>query len=148
MNIEITHEAESRKDTMAFIDANRNWNAEKQEYKRAQVELNKVSVSDCKIYWRGEYLIVEVDGTVHYWDSFPYCFLKMAVEFFEIEKPSKWKTAGRLISLRMGIRQTEVNCMGYVETILEQEKMTKSLYDKFMRLAREQDLQHHGPPTF
>ena len=66
----------------------------------------------------------------------------------ELEKPAKWKTIDKLLSLRMGIRQTEVNCCGYVEAILEGEKMTLALHRKFMQLARAQDLQHHGSHTF
>lgn len=66
----------------------------------------------------------------------------------QLEKPAKWKTLDKLISLRMGIRQTEVNGCGYVEAILEDEEMTLKLYQKFMRLARAHDIQHHGSPTF
>jgi hypothetical protein len=74
--------------------------------------------------------------------------LKQAVEFIEPEKPAEWKTLEKLIDFRMAIRQTEVNGCGYVETLLEGEKMTLKLYQKFMRLARKQDMQHHGSHTF
>lgn len=105
-------------------------------------------MANCKIYWRGEYLILEHDDVIHYWDSFPYCFLKQAVEFMELEKPEKWKTLDKLIAFRCAIRQTEVNLLGYVETLLAGERMTLPLFRKFMRLSREHDLQHHGSHTF
>lgn len=149
MKIEITNEKELPKETMKFIESKRNWDVANQRYRKEEAERSKTNLTDCKIYWRGEYLILEdYDGIIQYWDSFPYCFLKMAVEFMELDKPAEWKTLDKLISLRMGIRQTEVNSCGYVETILEGEKMTLKLYRKFMHFARAQDLQHHGSHTF
>lgn len=141
-------EDEDPKETMKFIESKRNWDVANQCYRKPDAENCKANISECKIYWRGEYLILEHDDIIHYWDSFPYCFLKEAVEFFAPEKPAKWKTLDKLIDLRMGIRQTEVNLCGYVETLLEGEKMTIKLYNKFMRLCRAQDLQHHGSHTF
>jgi len=144
-----THEDESAKKTIEFIDSKRNWDVANQRYRRGEAaEKCNANLADCKIYWRGKYLIVEHDDIVHYWDSFPYCFLKQAAEFMEPEKPARWKTLDKLISLRMGIRQTEVNHCGYVEDILEGKKMTFELYRNFMRLAKAQDLQHHGSHTF
>lgn len=150
--IEVTHEGEEAEATMAYIDSKRNWNVPNQCYrippdKVSEIERN-TNLSECKIYWRGKYLIVEHNDMVHYWDSFPYCFLKQSIEFMELEKPAKWKTIDKLISLRMGIRQTEVNWCGYVESLLKGEKMTLALYNKFMRLARAHDILHHGSNTF
>ena len=141
-------EDEDPKETMKFIESKRNWDVANQCYRKPDAENCKANISECKIYWRGEYLILEHDDIIHYWDSFPYCFLKQAVEFIAPENPAKWKTLDKLIDLRMAIRQTEVNLCGYVEMLLEGEKMTRKLYDKFMRLCREQDLQHHGSHTF
>ena len=145
-------EKEKPAETMRFIQSKRNWDVGNQRYRipvKAENEIERnTNLSDCKIYFRGEYLILEHNDMIHYWDSFPYCFLKQAVEIMQLEKHKKWKTIDKLISLREGIRQTEVNCCGYVETILEGEKMTLALYRKFMRIAREQDLQHHGSHTF
>lgn len=148
---QIEHENEAPAETMKYIDARRNWNTEKQEYRLSEEQLKaarNANLEGCEIYWRGEYLLLEHNGIVHYWDSFPYCFLKQAVEFIEPEKPAKWKTLDNLIAFRMAIRQTEVNCCGYVDTLLEGEKMTLKLFQKFMRLSRAQDLQHHGEHTF
>lgn len=149
---QIEYETEAPKETMKYIDSKRNWDVENQRYRipnKEEREIERVTnLAECKIFWRGEYLLIEYNGMVHYWDSFPYCFFKQAVEFMELAKPRKWKTIDRLISLRMGIRQTEVNSCGFVESVLEGEKMTLKLYQKFMRLARAQDYRHHGAHTF
>jgi hypothetical protein len=147
--IPITHEGEPTKETMQFIEENRNWDVANQRYRKPEAERSKTNLADCKIYWRGEYLIVEdYDGIIQYWESFPYCFLKQAFEFMELDKPAKWKTIDKLINLRMAIRQTEVNWCGYVDDLLVDRSMTYSLYKEFMQLARAQDLQHHGSHTF
>jgi hypothetical protein len=148
MEIIVTHKNEAAPETMRFIESKRNWDMANQRYRYPDAENCKANLADCKIYWRGEYLIVEHEDIIHYWDSFPYCFLKQAVEFMEVEKPAKWKTLDKLIALRMGIRQTEVNHCGYVDGILMGKKMTLSLYTTFMRMARQQDFQHHGSHTF
>lgn len=147
-NIPVTFENEAVKDTVKFIDSKRNWDVANQRNRNPEAENCKANLSDCQIYWRGEFLILEHDGIIHYWDSFPYCFLKQAVEFMQIEQPEEWKTLDKLIDLRMGIRQTEVNGCGFVEDVLVGKKMTLTLFQKFMRLARSQDLQHHGSHTF
>lgn len=147
----IEKEDETPEETMEYIESKRDWTVKSQSY-RFSPEQRRIeratNLSKCKIYFRGKYLLLEHNNTVHYWDSNPYCFLKQAVVFMQLEKPAKWKTIGKLISLRMGIRQTEVNGCGYVETILEGEKMTYKLYRKFMRIARAQDYHHHGSHTF
>lgn len=145
---EITFQNEDPKKTMAFIDSKRNWDVANQCYRIPEAEYCKANIEDCKIFWRGEFLILEHNDIIHYWDSYPYCFLKQAVEFINPDKPAKWKTLDKLISLRMGIRQTEVNHCGYVDLLLVDEKMTLKLYRKFMRKARAQDLWHHGSHTF
>lgn len=150
--IPVIHEKEVAADTMHFIDSKRNWNVEKQQYrippeKEKEIE-RTTNLSECKIYWRGEYLIIECNDMVHYWDSHHYCFLKQAVEFMQLEKPAAWKTVNKLLALRMGIRQTEVNGCGYVDEILKGNEMTIALYNRFMRMARAQDLSHHGSHTF
>lgn len=151
-NLPITFEHETAAETSAFIDTKRNWDVAGQRYKippevESEIERN-TNLSECKIYWRGKFLIVEHDDIIHYWDSFPYCFLKQAVEFMDLGNTATWKTLDKLIALRMGIRQTEVNHCGYVEAILVGKKMTLSIYNVFMRLARAQDLKHHGSHTF
>ncbi len=149
---QIEVEKEDPTETMKYIASKRNWDVENQRYRippEKEIEIERTTnLSECKIFWRGKYLILEHNDLVHYWDFFPYCYLKQAVEFMELEKAAKWKTIDKLISLRDGIRQTEVNCCGYVEAILEGEKMTLKLYMKFMRFAKAQDLQHHGSHTF
>jgi hypothetical protein len=149
---QIEFENETAEETMKYIESKRNWVVADQCYK-IPPEVEEIielitNLSKCKIYWRGQYLIVEHNDMVHYWDSFPHCYLKQAVEFMDLENPAEWKTIAKLISLRMGIRQTEVNMCGYVDAILQGEKMTLKLYNNFMRVARLQDFIHHGSHTF
>lgn len=146
--IEIRNIGEPAADTMKYIESKRNWDVENQRYRDEAAEQCKANLSECSIYWRGDYLILEHNNMVHYWDSFPYCFLKQAVEFMELEKPAKWKTLDKLIDLRKGIRQTEVNWCGFVDLLLVDHPMTFKLYNQFMALCRAQDLQHHGSHTF
>lgn len=150
--IEKINETENPQETINFIESKRNWSISNQTYKIPPKEENEImrttNLSACKIYWRGKYLIIEHSDIIFYWDSFPYCFLKVAVEFIDLENPAQWKTIEKLITLRMAIRQTEVNCCGYVESMLIGKKLTLSLYNDFIRVARKQDLQHHGSHTF
>ena len=148
-NVPVTYPGEDWKQTMAFIESKRNWDVGNQRYRKPEAENSTTNLTDCKIYWRGDYLIVEdYDGIIQYWDSYPYCFLKQAVELFEPQKPAQWKTVDKLIAFRQAIRQTEVNGCGFVEDMLVGYRMTVTRYAKFMRMARAQDLLHHGSHTF
>lgn len=147
MEINHIHPDEPVEETMKFIEANRNWSVEKQAYKVPEC---KAQLSECNIYQRGMYLILEHNGIIHYWEriSTNYPFFQMAIDFMEPDIPKKWKTCDRLIALREAIRQTEVNHCGYVEDILKGRTMTQVRYNLFMRLSRAQDLEHHGQHTF
>lgn len=148
----VEFETEEPKETMKYIESKRNWNVEKQAYKISPEEENAIEKTTLLtkdiVYWRGQYLIIEHNNMVHYWEHQDGCFLRDAAICIDMDKPAKWKTIDKLISLRMGIRQTEVNCCGYVEEILDAGKMTLQRYREFMRIARAQDLQHHGSHTF
>jgi len=142
---------ESKDETMKFIDANRNWSVEKQEYKNPNAENCKAQLIECEIYQRGEYIILEHNGIVHYWElaNTNYPFFQMAIEFMELEHPKKWKTLDKLITLRQAIRQTEVNLCGYVDSILlDDKRMTLNKYNYFIQISRKQDYEHHGSHTF
>lgn len=150
--IKSNFQLEEREDTIEYIESKRNWSVEKQAFKIPEKEEHRIekttNLADTEIYYRGQYLIVEYNNMIHYWDTYPYCYLTQAVEFMELEKPAKWKTIHALISLRMGIRQTEVNCCGYVEEYLEGKSITQKIYKEFMELARAHDVMHHGSSTF
>lgn len=153
MKIQIINENESCDNTNRFIESKRDWNTKTQTYRltrEEQKQHNNANLQDCKIYQRGKYLIIEYNDIIHYWEYIdnPYNFFEQAIHYMELEKPAKWKTLERLIDLRMAIRQTEVNCCGFVETILDENKMSLNTYNYFMRLARKQDLEHHGTHTF
>jgi hypothetical protein len=148
--MEKIHQDESWQVTSDFIEENRNWNVASQSYKVDENELDNVKLADCKIYQRGQYIILECNGIVHYWEKADthYPFFQMAIEFMDLDNLEDWKTAGKLVALRMGIRQTEVNGCGYVDEYLTGKKMTHNRYNTFMRTARKQDLEHHGSHTF
>jgi hypothetical protein len=141
---------ESSDKTMEFIDKNRNWSVKEQKYRFPDAEKCKVPLTECEIYQRGDYIILEHNKIVHYWEfadsNYPY--FQMAIELIELDKPKKWKTLDKLISFRAAIRQTEVNCCGYVDDIIRGNKMTLKLFNEFMFLARKQDYEHHGSHTF
>ena len=130
---------EKREDTLKFIESKRNPDA----------EICKAKLTECKIYARGQYYIVEHDSIIHYWElDGEYNYLKKAIGFMQLYHPKKYKTIDKLISLRMAIRQTEVNLCSFIDELLVGNRMTLSLYENFMRLARVQDLAHHGQHTF
>ena len=136
--------------TMKFIDAHRNWNVETQSYRDPEAENCKAPLTECELYKRGKYIILEHKGIVHYWElaetNYPY--FQMAIDLMELEKPQKWKTLDKLISFRHAIRQTEVNLCGIVDAVFEDFPMTLERYNHFMKVARSQDYQHHGSHTF
>lgn len=147
--IPITYKGERANDTMQFIESKRNWDVASQCFRKPEAEQSKTNLSACKIYWRGEYLVLEdYDGIIQYWDFFPYCFLKQAIEYMQLDKSAKWKTLDKLIAFRQALRQTEVSLCGYVDALRNGYRLTLSLYKEFMKLARAQDLQHHGSHTF
>ena len=134
---------------MAFIESKRNWDVKNQCYRDPNAENCYAPISESTIYWRGQYLIVEYEDIIHYWEmDGHYCYMKQAIDLFRIDIPAKWKTVDKLISLRMAIRQTEVNLCGYVDDLLVGKRMSLKLYNQFMKLARQQDLEHHGVHTF
>ena len=150
MKLNVINPNEDWELTMKFIDANRNWSVEKQAYKNPNAEKCKAELRDCQIYQRGNYIILEHEGIVHYWENADanYPYFRMAIEFMELSNPKKWKTLDKLIALRQGIRQTEVNWCGYVDDVLIDNQITLDRYNQFMSLARAQDFQHHGSSTF
>ena len=152
LTIERTLPEEPALETMKFIESKRNWSIRKQAYKIPPQDEHRIEyytkLTECRIYYRGKYLILQRGDMIHYWDSEPYCFLELAVSYMRLDKAANWKTLHRLITLRMGIRETEVACLGYVEDILSEEVMTYKLYKHFIRLARAHDLLHHGSSTF
>lgn len=140
---------EPEEETIAFIESKRNWDVKRQCYRFPEENFRHIPISECDIFWRGEFLMIEYNGIIHYWEySGRYCFLEQAINLFEINIPLKWKTMDKLISFRMAIRQTEVNLCGYVDKLLVGKRMSLKLYNQFMKVSRQQDLEHHGVRTF
>ncbi len=154
MKIEIIKENESAEETIKFMDAHRNWSIEMQQYKlskKEQKEHDNALLKDCKIYQRGVFLIIEYKNIIHFWENINsrYRYFEKAIHLMQIDRDAKWKTLKRLISFRQAIRETEVNCMGYLEDLLSEDKeLTFKTYQEFMRLARKHDVKHHGIHTF
>ncbi len=140
-------ENEPVEETMAYINANQNWDVNAQAYKVPDRVL-LTNLAECKIYFRGVYLILEHNGIIHYHESGVNSYFHQAVDFMDLQNPKGWKSMEKLISLRQGIRQTEANLCGYVDDILRPYKITLAIYNQFMRLARAHDVAHHGEPTF
>lgn len=145
MKYEIINPDEKLEDTVKLLDFK--WNAHSQNERENKRHLK---VEECKIYMRGQVWIIEHEDMILYYESHNenYPFFEMACHYIDFDNPCKWKTVDKILSLRMGIRQTEVNWCGYVENMLEGKKMTLNRYTKFMEMARAQDLQHHGVQTF
>lgn len=139
---------ETWEETKKFIDSCRNWDVEKQRYRDPGLDLSKVNVSVCQFYWRGKYLIVEHGGMVHFYENGPYNYFFQAIQLMQLDQPAEWKTLDKLLSFRQAIRQTEVNCCEYVDLLLEGERLTLQLFNKFMKISRKQDRDHHGSSTF
>lgn len=149
MKIKHFFENENTGDTMNFIESKRNWDVKNQSYRNPKAENCQAQLTDCGIYWRGRYLIVEHDSIIHYWEhNGEYCYFKKAVDLMQLDKPAKWKTIDKLIAFRQAIRQTEVNLCGFVDRLLIEKPLTYALHKEFMALAREQDFEHHGQHTF
>jgi hypothetical protein len=146
----IINPSESIKETLNYIELNRNWSVQKQKYKDISSENCKAKLTECEIIKRGNYVLIEYKGIVHFWEKADtnYPYFQMAIDFMEVINPKKWKTIDKLISLREAIRQTEVNCCYFVEDILEGKKLTLKTYNYFMQLSRKQDFEHHGSNTF
>lgn len=154
MKIQIINPTESIDNTNEFIDQNRNWSVEKQEYKLSEKFLNFQKLTDCDLYQRGEYIILQYKNTVLYWEKANtyYPYFQEAIAYLELEKPRKWKTAGRLIALRQAIRETSAN-LAFPYDLLHNENgskktMTLNRYEMLMEYARTIDLEHHGYNTF
>lgn len=147
----IEHKDEDIEVTVKYIYAHQNWSVEKQADK---VEKYDFPLTECRIYQRGKFILLEHEGIIHYRERADTCYpyFQMAIELMELHRPRKWKTVYKLIDLRNAIRQTEVNYCGYVDEVLmdgdRPQKMTLERYRHFMRLARAQDVAHHGMPSF
>ena len=147
---EIIHPNEPLEKTNEYIELNRNWSVENQSYKNNDAENCKVQLTKCKILKRGNYVLAEHNGIVHFWEraDTAYPYFQRAIDFMQLSNPKKWKTLNKLISLRQAIRQTEVNCCDFVDDVLQGRNLTLKSYKHFMKLAKKQDYEHHGMHTF
>lgn len=131
--------------TMQFIEENRNWSVEKQAYKTD--DNCKANLSECKIYKRGQYFILEHAGIIHYWEhDGNYCYLQDAIHYMNPDKPAKWKTLNKLITFRQAIRENNAQWMALDDLL--KENITEREFVQFINTARVFDKRHHGTETF
>lgn len=134
LTIELEHETAD--DTMAYIHA-----------VRSLKPIPKVPTTDCRIYQRGKYIIIEYNDQVQYWEHIGYyCYLEDALYYMNPDQPAKWKTLDRLITLRQAIRENTAQWMCLEDLLFE--GMTLKDYDTFIGIARVYDKRHHGHETF
>lgn len=135
--------------TMAYIDANRDWDVANQCYKVDFKTVKDTPLSECRIYQRGVYLIVEYNGIVFYWEHNRSStnYLDTACTMLRPDKPAKWKTLGILMSLRQCCR--ECIAQGWnIEDRYMIEGITRQQCLEFLSIGRKYDKQHHGQATF
>ena len=105
-----------------------------------------IQLSKCKILWREYFLTVEYRGEV-FTREYRGSHLLDALELMNLTKPRKWKTIGRLMTLRQALRENFVNGLG-VGKIFEGKELTLKLYNEFVLAVRAYDYRHHGCHTF
>lgn len=136
MKISITNSEEPILETEKFIDENYC-----NDYRP------DILLSDCQIYQRGKFLIIEHEGKIYYSEHAGiYCYLEDAIHFMNPDKPKKWKTLERLTTFRQAIRENYAQGMGLDDLL--HENISFSTFKEFMKVSRVFDKRHHGQETF
>lgn len=139
---------ENSTDTMAYIDSARDWDIANQVYRVRLATVKDTPLTECRVYQRGPYVIVELNGIVHYWEHTDgSCYLKTAIDMIDSARPAKWKTLGALITLRQCCRECIAQGWG-IEDDYFYRPLSESQYREFLRLGRSRDKVHHGSNTF
>lgn len=134
--------------TMAYIDSNRAWDVTNQVYKVDFATVKDTPLTDCMVYQRGLYIIVELNCIIHYWEhTHGTNYLQVAIDMIGIDKPAKWKTLGALITLRQCCRECIAQGWGIEDDYFYQQ-LSESQYREFLRIGRSRDKVHHGSNTF
>lgn len=146
--MEHTHEDETWQETMAYIQANRVWDTANQRYKFDYRTVMHTPLTDCRIYDRGIYTIVEHNGVVHYWENTKGSYLMQAILIIDPSVPKKWKTLDALITLRQCCRECmaqgwEVDIDRYFVPGISEAR-----FREFLSIGRKKDKIHHGQSTF
>jgi hypothetical protein len=136
MKLYIDLEHESTDDTMAYVHANRSFGP-----------APRVPLTDCYIYQRGKYILIEYNLQVQYWEHIGYyCYLEDALYYMRPDLPAKWKTLDRLLIFRQALRENTAQWM-CLEDMLH-ENMSQKEFETFIGIARVYDKRHHGHETF
>ena len=139
--IPLVHPDEPTEDTVKWHDAN--WVEDGFNEK-------KILLSDCKIYQRGNYIIIEVPGgKVAYREHIGnYCYILDAIEYMKPEVLAEWKTLQRLTTFRQAIRECTAQGMGIEDLYQIDKGINFEEYNEFIKVARVYDKRHHGSLTF
>ena|SRR5579872_2461385 len=139
MTFPVINADESTDVTIKWLDEN---------YDRAEQE--GVLLSECKIYQRGKYIVVEFgNGKIGYYEhDGKYCYILDAIEYMKPEVPAKWKTLDKLATFRQAIRECTAQGMGLEDLYQFGEGITQEQYKEFISVVRVYDKRHHGSVTF
>ncbi|MFZ1806374.1 MAG: hypothetical protein WAU36_04085 [Cyclobacteriaceae bacterium] len=135
MKLEILNPDEPVKETKAFLDKNFVTNT------------TKALLEQCRIYQRGEYIVIDFKDKVYYYEHVgAYCYIEDAIHYMNPEKPAKWKTLERLITFRQALRENTAQGMGLDDLL--NENISEGGFTEFITVARMYDKRHHGTVTF
>jgi len=116
--------------------------------------MKSIKIIDCEIIREdGRYMITHNGKIVHTdWYSEDYDWLGSAMTSIR-SMSEKYHTIEMLTLLRIALREDSVQGWNEQEDMIwdfidENEKLTKSQFDLFIREARRNDKRHHGVYTF
>lgn len=110
----------------------------------------KILLSECKIYQRGNFIIIEVPGgKVAYREHVgQYCYILDAIQYMMPETPGTWKTLDKLTTFRQAIRECAAQGMGLEDMYQIDRGISQEQYKEFIKVARVYDKRHHHAITF
>lgn len=147
MRYELINPDESIEATREYISQNQNWDVPNQRYRKPEAENIDPPLTECKIYKRGRYFIIEHNGIVHYDEhDGKYCYIEDALHYMNPDRPAKWKTLQKLITFRQAIRENNAQWMALDDLL--KENITEKEFKDFINTARVFDKRHHGQETF
>lgn len=125
----------------------------RQSYYRDEIsQLTKqTALADCQIVFQsGVWLLMASDICLYDEAEFSipeYHYFRQAVELLDPRTDARWKTADKLITLIMALRETTAQGTDAFDVVRNQPISEKD-YHSFVNLARHYDAQHHGMITF
>ncbi len=118
---QVEFENEHPRDTWKYIASKINWDVENLCDRISEEKINEIArttnLSECKIFRRGKYLIVEHNDIIHEYERNNKCFLQQALELMELEKPAEWKTIEKLNSFRLALVKLVFKTINDIKTL-------------------------------